>query len=217
MAQTQKIAKKLTGEAAKVSRQKKIIQQLKKKENWMKWALVASLIVILLLLLFIGYVTDWTTGLRKDTATTPISTDLDSSKTGAGSDTGTSGSGSNGSGGNTGGSGGVGGAGSAGGSGTDTNTSTTERSSSSDTSSTTTNNNSTTNNNTTTQESVLTQLYNQTGAGDSIDEVISQAQSLGISVDCTDTLLVKECTFTAGGESFSTKSVSGLVTSVLGL
>ncbi len=222
MAQKQKIARtaKVSDDAAKISRQKKLIQQLKKKENWMKWALVASLIVILLLLLFIGYATDWTTGLRKDAATTPISTDLDSSKSGTGSDAGTSGTGSNGSGGagSNGGTGGTGGTGSTGGSGTNT---TTDRSSS-NTSSTTNNSSTTTNNNTTTpaptstpEDNLLT-LFVGTNVGESIEGIIAQAQGLGIGVECSDVLLIKECTFTAGNTSFSTKSVSGIITSVLG-
>lgn len=216
MAQKQK--KKLAGDTAKVVRQRKIIEHLKKKENWMKWGLAAALIIILLLLLFIGYATDWTTGLKKDKATTPIGTSSDSSKSsdGTGTPAPTSGSGA----GTTGGASGTGSTGSSGTSTTTNNTTTpsTEKSSSS-TSTTTNNSSTTTNNNTTTTQSTgpLRTLYSQTGAGDAIDEVISQAQSLGISVDCTDTLLVKECTFTAGGESFSTKSVSGVVTSILGL
>jgi hypothetical protein len=194
MAQKQKTAK-TADDAARISRQKKVIQKLKKKENWMKWALAVALIIILLLLLFIGYATDWTMGLRKDAATTSIGTDSLKTESDAGA-TAPSGGGSV------------------------TTDATTERTgTSSNTSSTTNNSTSTTNNGTTTttDEGALTRLYNQTNAGDSIDEVISQAGSLGISVDCTETLLIKECTFTFDGQSFSTKSVSGLVTSVSGL
>jgi hypothetical protein len=59
-------------------------------------------------------------------------------------------------------------------------------------------------------------LFVDTNAGESIESVIAQAQALGIGVECTENLLIKECTFTAGNARFSTKSVSGLITSVLG-
>ncbi len=181
-------------------RQKKLIERLRKKENWLKWGLIGALILIILLLLFLGYVTDWGMGLKK--TTTPVTGD--SSQTGgttpASTGSGGGGSGSNGGGGSSGTSGTSGQSG--------TNTTTTDR--------TTTNNSSTTNNNTTTQTpGVLERLLSEINLGGNINDVISRANQLGIGVSCTDQLLVKECTFTVGGQTIMTKSVTGLITSVL--
>jgi len=67
----------------KEARQAKVIKKLKKEENWLKWGMLAALLVILLLLLFIGYATDWTRGFKTASTDTPLTTNLDSAKTGA--------------------------------------------------------------------------------------------------------------------------------------
>ncbi len=178
-------------------RQKKLIERLRKKENWLKWGLIGALILIILLLLFLGYVTDWGMGLKK--ATSPLSSD--SSQTTNGTTPAPNGSGGGGSGG--GGSSGTSTNGQSG-----TNTTTTDR--------TTTNNSSTTNNNTTTQApGLLEMLLSEINLGGNINDVISRANQLGIAVTCTDQLLVKECTFTVGDQTITTKSVTGLITSIL--
>jgi len=176
----------------KNNEQSKLIEKLKKKEHWMKWAIIAALIIILLLLLFVGYATDWMSGLNKN-ATTPLSTQLDTTSTQNGaSPTPTSGG---------------------------STTTTTNPGSS------TTTNTSTTNNTTTTSQppptsqppSNLKILLDELNAGDNIQTAINRANELGVGVDCTDNLLVKECTFRSGNETISTKSIlgTGMITSVL--
>lgn len=180
------------------TRQKEQIKKLKKSQMWMKRGIIAALIVILLLLLLLGYATDWTKGLRKDkTATTPISSNLDSLQ---GAD-------------------GAGGAG-AGGTrtGTNTGTSTNTGTTREGTSTTTTNNTTTTNPGTTTNQSgILETLLGQINAGDSIDEAKNLANSLGVQVSCTQNLVVQTCEFSDGTSTVATKNLlgTGLITSII--
>ncbi len=188
------MAQKITKSDLRDTRQKKLIERLRKKENWMKWGLIGALILIILLLLFLGYVTDWGAGLKK--TTTPITGTA--AQTSSPATTGQTGSG--------------------GSSGTNSGSATNGTSGTTTTDHTTTNNTTTTTNNTTTQTpGPLEMLLSSINLGGSINDVISRANQLGISVSCTDQLLVKECTFTAGGQTIMTKSVTGLITSVLGI
>lgn len=195
-------------------RQSNLIHHLKKEETVMKWALVAAGIIILLLLLYIGYATDWMKGLKTDSDTNPVSTSLDSSKTGDGSGTDT---------GSTNGTQGTSGTSRTTtntttngqpGTNTTTNNSTTERTST----------NTTTNNTTTTpppadSSNALIDLYADTNVGDSLDTIIARAAQLNIGVDCQDLLLVRTCTLTAGDAKVQIRGLlsTGLVTSILQL
>lgn len=188
-------------------RQKKLIDRLRKEENWMKWGLFGALIIILLLLLFIGYATDWMAGLRKDSSVTPLSSTLDSTTQGADAGTG-SGSGT----------GTTSNQGSTANTGTRSTTDTTR----SNTSTNSTTSNTTTNNTTTpppasTPPSSLLNLYADSSVGTSINELLSRANSLGIATSCSDGLLVQECTFSVGEFKITTKNLlgTGLVTSIL--
>ncbi len=195
-----------TAEHAKEIKQKKVIKDLREKEHWMKWGLIAALIIILLLLLFIGYATDWMAGLRKDSSVTPVSSTLDSSKQGSGA--GESSSTPNGT-------------------ATQNSTSGTGRSATSDTNRSSTTTNSTTNNSTTTNTTTpntpatppdsLLSLYTDSNVGTSINDLVSRANSLGISSSCSDGVLVSECTFSVGDFDITTKNLlgTGLVTSIL--
>lgn len=204
----QKTSKK-AAEHTKELKQKKLIRDLREKETWMKWSLIVALIIILLLLLFIGYATDWMAGLRKDSATAPGTSTLDSSRQGSGTtpssaaptDTTSNGTSTRNNGTSS----------------TGTNSATeTSRSNTS----TTTTNNSTTNNTTTppsTPPDSLLNLYADSNVGTSINDLINRANNLGISSSCNDGLLVRECTFSVGEFTISTKNLlgTGLVTSVL--
>lgn len=204
------MAKTSKEELAK-KRQNKLIQHLKKEDSILKWALVAAGIIILLLLLYIGYATDWIAGIKTDSSTQPIILTPNSSKTAT--DTGT---------------------GSTGGTGTNsTGTSNTSRTSTGTTGTDSTTNNTTkettttTTNNTTGTDSTilddassaLVKLYNGTKVGDSLDTIINRATDLGIGVDCQDLLLVRTCTLTAGDSKVQVRGLlsTGIVTSLLNL
>lgn len=190
-------------------RQNKLIQHLKKEDSILKWALVAAGIIILLLLLYIGYATDWIAGIKTDSSTQPIILTPNSSKTATGTDTtgSTSGTGTNSTGTNT----------------TNTGTtgtnSTTNNTSKETTTTTTTTNNS---NGATVVDNVsdaLLKLYDGTKVGDTLDDVINRATNLGIGVDCQDLLLVRTCTLTAGDSKVQVRGLlsTGIVTSILNL
>lgn len=203
-------------------RQKKLIDHLRKEDNLMKWGLFAALIVVLLLLLFIGYATDWTAGMKN--GSTPLSSTLDSSSrqagsstpstTGTGADTNTTGTTNTGSTGTT-------NTGSTSNQRTNTGTSSTNDT---NRSSTTTNNTTTTNTTTTTPPTVpatpppgLLSLYADSSIGQPLTSLLSRATSAGISASCTDGLLVTDCVFAVGEYKITTKSLlgTGLLTSVL--
>jgi len=188
-------------------RQNKLIQHLKKEDSILKWALVAAGIIILLLILYIGYATDWTAGIKTDSSTQPIILTPNSSKTAAGTNTDSTGStGTN----NT--------------SRTNTGTTGTNSTTNNTTKETT---NTTTNNNTTGTDSTilddassaLVKLYNGTKVGDSLDTIIDRATDLGIGVDCQDLLLIRTCTLTAGDSKVQVRGLlsTGIVTSILNL
>lgn len=212
------MAKTLKNSSSKEAKQARTIQSLKEKENWMKWGLVAALIIILLLLLFIGYATDWTRGIKTTSSTTPLSANLDSGKTtdtGTGETNGTGGgSGTNGQSGNSGSSGQNGSNGSNGTNGTNggtTNNSTTTNN---------TTNNTTTNppaNPPTTAYDALLEIYNSTGVGANLKEIVDKAVANGISATCTDDLLLRSCTLTAGGLTVTLRGLlsTGLLTSII--
>jgi hypothetical protein len=188
-------------------RQNKLIQHLKKEDSILKWALVAAGIIILLLLLYIGYATDWIAGIKTDSSTQPIILTPNSSKTATGTDTGsTGGTGTN----NT----------------SRTNTGTTGTNSTTNNTTKETTTTTTTNNTTGTDSTVLddtssalVKLYNGTKVGDSLDTIINRATDLGIGVDCQDMLLVRTCTLTAGDSKVQVRGLlsTGTVTSLLNL
>lgn len=188
-------------------RQKKLIDRLKKEENWMKWGLFGALIIILLLLLFIGYATDWMAGLRKDSSVTPLSSTLDSTTQGADAGTGTGSNPTQGS---------TSSQGSTANTGTKSSTDTT-RSSNTSTNTTTNNTTNTTTPTPTTPPNSLLNLYTDSNVGTSIDDLISRANGLGVDVACADGLLVTDCTFSVGDYKITTKSLlgTGLTTSIL--
>ena len=204
--------------ARQSAKQKKALQDMKTREHWMRWGIVTGLIVILLLLLIIGYITDWASGLRSN-GTYPLSASLDSATVGS---DGAGATGSNATNATNGGQGGTTTTTTNGGGGSTSNTDTTNNSTSStynsesQSSSTTTNNsteNNTTINNTEQPPSGLISIHSSAISGESINNLINLAGSLGVSVSCSDNLLVKNCTFTAGSYSVSTSSsiVDGII------
>jgi len=189
-------------------RQANLIDKLKKKETIMKWGLIAAGIIVLLLLLYIGYATDWMRGLKTssgpqsvnpslDSATAPTSTDgvstndsTTTNRTTPGGTTTTNGGSTN----------------------TTTNNNTTRE------------NSSTTTNNTTTttpapSSNLLLDLYAATNVGDTLDTVLNDARNLGATTDCADALLIRTCTITLGDTQVQVRGLlnTGLVTSVLNL
>lgn len=202
-------------------RQKKLIDHLRKEENWMKWGILAALIVVLLLLLFIGYVTDWTAGLKS--GSTPLSSTLDTSTQPASStppnsnNPGSTGTTNTGSTGTT----------------TNTGSSSNQRANTGTSTTTDTNRSSTTNNTTNTTNTTTTttppptvpatppagllSLYADSSVGEPLVNLLRRATSAGISASCTDGLLVTDCTFAVGEYKITTKSLlgTGLLTSVL--
>lgn len=208
MAKAKGKTKRSNGELKQVeqkqAKQQKQIAKYEKNQRLMKWIAIILLILLLLALLAAGYATDWTRGLNKDSGTgTTTSGNLDSAGQPA-NNTGGGGSG--------GGSGGNGGNGSNGGGGS---------------TSTTTNNSTTTTNTTTTNPpggggentliDELIQLYNDTGIGDNVNDLIARANSLGIDVQCTDDILIRDCTFSVDGQEFTVRTAlgTGLVTGIL--
>lgn len=189
MAKLKRSSVKLNKIEQKQDKQQRTIQKLEKKERFMKWVAIGILILILLALLTAGYATDWTRGLNKN----PI---VGTSLTGGLDSAGRPISGASGS------------------NGTDGSGSTTT--------STTTNNSSTTNNSTTNPGDTnslldeLLNLYNETGAGDNINDIIDRATALGISVDCNNELLVQNCVLSVGDSSFTVRNLlgTGLITGV---
>lgn len=204
-----KAVEKSTNLEDKNKKLQKVIKKLKKEEHLMKWIIGAAVVIILILLLLLGYATDWARGLKTATGTTPISTSQDAATTqdkgtpsgdSANNSNDTTNSGKNGSNGANG-----------------TNGSTSSTTKETNTSSTTTNNSSTTNNNTTTESSgILDQLYNGLHVGETMDQVIADANQLGIPGNCTDNVLLKVCTFQTDGQTVTVKSllVNDLVTSI---
>lgn len=183
----------------KQAKQQKQIAHYEKNQRFMKWIAIALMILLLLALLTAGYATDWTRGLNKNSGKGTTTADgLDSAgqpTSGASGTGGGSGGGSNGGGDST----------------------------------TTTTNSSTTTNNTTgnnppsngggddsTLIDELIQLYNDTGIGDNVNDLINRANSLGIDVNCSSDLLVQDCTFSASGEQFSVRSLlgTGIITGI---
>lgn len=191
-------------------RQKRIIEKLKKKETLMKWGLIAAGIIILLLLLWLGYATDWARGLKKDSDNKPINSSLDSDTSGAGAGTGaTTPTGTN----NTRTTDSTNGRQNT----TTTNNSTTDR--------TTTNNTTTNNNSTTPAEAPTTladavlEIYNSTGVGETLDDVLTRLRNVGATVECSDLLLIRTCNVSGGGISIQVRGLitTGDVTSLLRL
>src|ERR1044072_257827 len=144
----------------RVQRQQHLLDSYRHKETWMKWTIATSALAIVVLLSLLGFATDWTRGLHKDkTATTPISSNLDSLHTASdGVAPATTSDSTNGSNNST-------------TAGTDTTHTNASSDRSSTTSNTTTNNSTTTNNTSTTtdpaapSDGLLQKLYDDTSAG----------------------------------------------------
>lgn len=175
-------------------KQRRELNVLKHKEQLMKYGLWGAGIVILLLLLVLGWATDWTKGLHKDSSVTPNSS-LDASKSTEGSASGDAGTASE----------------------TGTNNTATETGGGTTTDRTTTNNSTTTTNNTTTTTDNTSQpsngllsLYSDSNAGRSVNEIIDQAQELGITTECHTEIVVQVCTFIQDGYTIVTKNISGI-------
>jgi hypothetical protein len=208
---------KVNPDQVTIKKQRSLLERYKHQDTRLKWALGGAGALIVLLLLLLGFATDWTTGLRKDKTTkdgTPISSNLDALRSQNGTGTNGDGSGT----GSTGGTGGNGGSSTTPGSNTSTTTNTTTPGSS-----TTTTNNSTTTNNTTTtnppstpQPSGLLSLYANSSVGDSINDILTRGSLLGISGQCHTDILIQVCDFVDGDATVTIKNLlgTGLVTSI---
>lgn len=191
---------------AKQRRQSRLIDFYKRQHTWVVAGACAIVLLALLFTGLMGYATNWWQNPTKTSqfGLTP--------QTGAGTVDGASsaatpsGTVSTGSG---------GGSSQSGGSSTakETNSTTTNNTSTSDkTTSTNTTTNTTNNTNTgnTTDEvsSALKTLYNDAGLGSNINDLKARADEQGVGYNCTVTLLtVQECTFSQGGNSFTTKNL----------
>lgn len=200
----------------------KMMADMSRKERLMKWLLIGVLILLLLLILFAGYATDWLKGVNKDSAndtktgistTNDAATSPDGTTTGTTGGTDTTGTSTNGTSTNRSNTSNTSSTGTTG-----TNSSNTNRES---TSSTTTNNTSTTtNNNTTTPttpSSGLLSLYTDSSVGDTISSILNNASLLGISKQCHNEVLIQVCEFQEGDRIVTVKNLlgTGIVTSVL--
>lgn len=182
----------------KDQRQKRLLEAYRKKQAWMKWAIIAGVVIILLLLLLLGLATDWTRGLRKDTVDTggtPINSSLDSLQADGATPANTATVGTDTATNNRTATGG-------------TNT-VTERSSS-------TTNTSTTTNNTTTNTvpgsqtgGGLVQLYGDTAVGDDLTEVFGDADLLSVSKECRTEVVIQVCDFREGDRLMTVRSIAG--------
>jgi hypothetical protein len=196
------------------SKQQRLIGSLTKREEWMKWAIVALSVLVLFLILFFGYATDWGHGLSKDSDVDGTGTSLDAAKTADGTGTGASTLGTSGSNGTS----------TNGSSGTSSNaakTNSADNTAKESTSTSTTNNSTTTTNNTTTPTtptSGLLPLYLDTSIGDNISTVVDSLSSLpGVSQTCHNELLIQVCDFTDGALTVTTKNLlgTGIITSIV--
>jgi len=212
MSTKQKAATKKVGldAIAKDQRQeRKLIGDMIKRERIMKWILIGIAILLLLLILFLGYATDWLKGISKDDAvgTTGISAANDANTT----PNGTAGTGSTGTNGTT-------NNGSTTGTSSTNTTGTNSSNTSKETSSTSTTTNNTTTNNTTTPtpSSSLLSLYTDSSVGDNISGLLDNASLLGISKTCHTEVLIQVCDFTDGNATITTKNLlgTGIVTSI---
>jgi len=169
-------------------RQQRALAKYKKREH--VWLLVVGGLVVLLIL-FAGYATDWGRGLRKDSSLKTATT-ADSSLN---SQTPVDASGQ-------------------------TTASTKNTTNGTTTKETNTTTNNTTTSQTGGGDVVtppdLTNLYNSIGAGDNIGTVTDLADSLGVQADCHNDILIQVCSFSQDGSAVTTKSLlgTGLVTSV---
>lgn len=210
------MAKAAVHGTVKEARQKKLIERLKKEDNLLKWGLLAAGIIILLLLLFIGYATDWTAGLRKQSLSDTGDISLDTAKTPTGTGTPATSTTPNGGGTGTSSTNTTGNRSQSTNNGT-TATDTTRDSSTSNTSTTTNNSSTTTNNTTTDSSNILRDLYESINVGENLETVLNRALGLGAIVNCKEVILLKECTITLGNSSIEIKSLlsTGLITSIL--
>jgi len=202
------MASQSSGTQQLLSNKLNLLDKYKRQDKRLKWAVGTAGVIIVLLILVLGFATDWTAGLRKDKTTkngVPVSSALDSAHT---STSGTDSTGTT----------------------TDTgSTSTTTRGTTSTTTNSTTNN--TTTNNTTnnpnptptptptpTPSDPLLNLYANADAGNTLGSVQQLANSLGLgNGDCSTDLLIQTCIFNNGSQNVTVKSVvgTGLVTSIV--
>ncbi|HSX06515.1 MAG TPA: hypothetical protein VLG92_02240 [Candidatus Saccharimonadia bacterium] len=178
-----------------------LLDKYKRQDKRLKWVVSIASVVIVLLIILLGFATDWTRGLRKDKTTlgnTPIASTLGSTSDTALNTAGTSGTTNSGS------------------------TSDTTHHTTSTTTNTTTNNTTTSTtppnpgSGTPTSPDPLLSLYSDTAPGDSVNNTIHLASSLGLGSDCSTDVLIQTCTFNAGSRSVTTKNLlgTGLVSSV---
>jgi len=208
---------------SELKKDRKLISKMNNREQIMKWALIILAVILLLLVLFAGYATDWMRGLNKDSnSVSPTSSQMNGASgrtttgaTGSGSSTTTS---------NNGGSTDASKTGATSGSTTNTsgtkNTSSTTNNSSKESTSTSSNTSmtdTTTNNNTTTQPSSgLLSLYADSSVGSNISSLLNNASLLGISKNCRNEILIQVCDFTDGNATVTSKNLlgTGIVTSI---
>lgn len=174
-------------------RRQRLIKKLKNREHWLKWGLGVALILVVLLFLLLGFATDWTRGLRRDSRFTssslPDSPDsltstagVEESSDGAGGGTTSTGT---------------------------TRGSTRNQSSNNSTSEKTTIHTSTNTATTSQPPSELSTLYEMTKIGDDIDKVRDQANQAGVNSICENNLVIQTCTFSQGSSSFTTRNILG--------
>lgn len=178
---------------AKEQRQEKTIERYKKQAQWITWAVIAILLLILFFVLSMGYASNWWQNPTRTSQFNPLGTDASQQ---AGTDAQTTGN--------------IGT--------TNTGTDTTSRTGTSSTNNTTRETTSVTNNNTTIttpappaptpqpSQRLLT-LNSNISTGENIDEIIGLANNLGVGVNCRIELLVRVCDFTDGQFTITTKNL----------
>lgn len=194
-------------------KERKMMSGILARERNTKWILIGIIVLLLLLMLFVGYATDWMRGVSKDSSLDAGDTSLDATKDSA-TDTGTGNADTttNAS------------------EGTNTTTGTnrtnstntgssTNRESTSTTTTTTTNNNPAPNPSPTPTPTVSTgllDLYLNSSVGDDVSSILSNAQLLGLSQECHNAVLVQVCEFSDGNTTVTTKNLlgTGIITSI---
>ncbi len=186
------MASQSSGTQQLLSNKLNLLDKYRRQDTRLKWAISAAGIIIILLILLLGFATDWTSGLRKDKTAvggTPLSSALDGTDNNAIDTTGSNGTGST----------------------SDTTHHTTTTTNTTNTTNTTANipTSPSPTPDTPTPSDPLLSLYSDTSPGDSVNNTLHLASSLGLNGNCSTDLLIQTCTFNAGSRSVTTKNLLG--------
>lgn len=170
----------------------KLLAAYQRQQTWLKWTVVGLLMLVVLLILLLGYATDWFQGIRKDSLQSLPTSGQPNETTGNTAQQPAEGT-------------------------TNNRTSTDSTTNTSRESTTTTTNNTTSTTTHPAPSPSLLALYSDANAGDSLQIIIDEANSLGLDVECEDGLLgFRVCTVRDdNGTTVTIKGLNDLITSVL--